>query len=1124
MKILKILLLAIVLFISNAMCETTKKDIHIAVAGPMSGEYSQNGLAILQSVQLYINDVNNNGGINGHQIIIDVYDDKNKVDLACKVALDIVKSDAIAVIGHNFSSTSIAAGKIYQKYKIPAITSTATNDMVTKNNDWYFSTISNTTTLSSFLALYAKFILHSKNVAVVFNDKSYGKALANTFLEKANKIELNIVFQKQFIVNDKNIDLKLNNISKEILKDKKIDIIFLSMQTIEGVKLIKFLKDGGYKGKFLVPDSFDSNIFIDGFDHFEENTFFKNIYTNGVIIGNPLIFDAANKKTHEFEKLYTKVFQSVPNWRAAYSYDAAIILVNILKRTNLKFNSQSDRKKIKENIYKIRSTSNAIHGITGLNYFDKHGDQNKPYSIGYFKDKVIYPAFKQIEAIYRQDELNQQDNILGDDSLLLINSNSYALTKKIVYVGIKLNEITSLNIKNMTYDADFHIWFRFQGKVDFNNITFLNSVEKIKLDDCIKEKEKGLESYKLFHVKAKFKSNIFSGRYLFGQNIININFKHNKLTSDNLLFVYDKLSMPDVKTKTEDIKNKLKILSPTSGWTIQSISMYQNSILKNVLGDIDYINKKQKYIEFSCFNLDIFIKEDVMSLRGSINKSTALFLLVLSVSFALFLILFKSNKFFHKFYFIYFFAQIITISIILISSEIYLVEIIIDIVSRYEIKTIVTVYSVVWWIFIAIYFNKIIKLIIWNYLEEKAKKSVPQIVKGFTSFLTYLLTLFMIIANVFNMEITSLLATSGMAAMIIGLALQSVLGNIFSGIALNIERPFRTGDWIKIKDYKEGKIIDISWRSTKVQLRNNSIISIPNSTVTENLINNMTYPNHLHKDFLLIEINQDYNIQRVMKILLDAVYSSNLIMKNPEPNVSFKGIEKSMGVRESLAVYAVSYTIDDYANKFSTRNDVWFRVIKHLSRAKIDFDLNHTFKKNTNLESPLLKNTNNTIEILKKIYLFHPFSKEDIEKISKKITCKYYDKSDVIFNQGDQSDSMFIIIEGTISIQIKNADKLIEVAKLGVDEILGEMGLLTGESRTAYAVAKSDCLLYEIQKENIQDIINHNPKILKDLSFIISDRKAKLNDTKSSNNNSKKEDYHSYGSEIFNKIKNFFHV
>ena len=99
----------------------------------------------------------------------------------------------------------------------------------------------------------------------------------------------------------------------------------------------------------------------------------------------------------------------------------------------------------------------------------------------------------------------------------------------------------------------------------------------------------------------------------------------------------------------------------------------------------------------------------------------------------------------------------------------------------------------------------------------------PKSVQKFTTLFIFLLAIFGIIAFVYDKKITSLLATSGMFAMIIGLAIQMNISNIFSGVAMAMEQPFKPGDWVKVSNYDEGEVIDISWRTTKILTEDNSL-------------------------------------------------------------------------------------------------------------------------------------------------------------------------------------------------------------------------------------------------------------------------------------------------------------
>jgi branched-chain amino acid transport system substrate-binding protein len=118
--------------------------------------------------------------------------------------------------------------------------------------------------------------------------------------------------------------------------------------------------------------------------------------------------------------------------------------------------------------------------------------------------------------------------------------------------------------------------------------------------------------------------------------------------------------------------------------------------------------------------------------------------------------------------------------------------------------------------------------------------------------------------------------------MIIGLAIQVNISNVFSGIAINLERPFRVGDWVKIGTLDEGKVIDITWRTTRIQTRNMIILSIPNSKASESPIQNFGSKEDITEFWFTIHIDPNVNTKRVQKILLDALLSAEGVLKNLE--------------------------------------------------------------------------------------------------------------------------------------------------------------------------------------------------------------------------------------------------
>jgi potassium-dependent mechanosensitive channel len=217
------------------------------------------------------------------------------------------------------------------------------------------------------------------------------------------------------------------------------------------------------------------------------------------------------------------------------------------------------------------------------------------------------------------------------------------------------------------------------------------------------------------------------------------------------------------------------------------------------------------------------------------------------------------------------------------SSEIQFIDTFIESNNITMVKITLSVYDLFWWIVPAVTLTQSIEKFIWLPLEQKTDHKIPTVVRKFLNFIIYMLTFFSIIAFVYDQKITSLLATSGVVAMIIGLAIQVNISNVFSGIAINIERPFRVGDWIKIGSMEEGKVVDITWRTTRLTTRAGIVLSIPNSVASEASIYNYSLPDGIVEMWFTIHIDPSVPPRRVVKVLLDALMSSDGVLTKPEP-------------------------------------------------------------------------------------------------------------------------------------------------------------------------------------------------------------------------------------------------
>ena len=310
---------------------------------------------------------------------------------------------------------------------------------------------------------------------------------------------------------------------------------------------------------------------------------------------------------------------------------------------------EDDRQKIRDYLANLTNINDAVEGASGLNYFDKAGNAQKPISIGIYKHRKIVSAANQLRMVRDINEISHLDSALNKEQVLLIDD-KYLYKTNVVYVGMKINEISELDIKNLTYQLDFYLWFRFNGEFNTKNIEFLNAAEEpMMLGEPIVEKE-GHKTRHLYRIKGRFKADFLPNHIYYKQHILGVSFRHRDLTRDNLIYVTDVLGMGLINGELWlDKVQKSKLLSPVYEWAITQAAFFQDITRKSSLGSLKYLDVQSGAIEYSRFNAVIQIDQHEFSLRRMFAPQLAHYILIVSGILLLLLVFFdKKFKCFHK--------------------------------------------------------------------------------------------------------------------------------------------------------------------------------------------------------------------------------------------------------------------------------------------------------------------------------------------------------------------------------------------------------------------------------------------------------------------------------------------
>jgi branched-chain amino acid transport system substrate-binding protein len=371
-------------------------------------------------------------------------------------------------------------------------------------------------------------------------------------------------------------------------------------------------------------------------------------------------------------------------------------------------------------------------------------------------------------------------------------------------------------------------------------------------------------------------------------------------------------------------------------------------------------------------------------------------------------------------------------------------------ITDYQLQWINIGFNIIWWIVPAYCLNMFIHRFVFSSMTQKEMLHVANIVPRFVSFLIYSIACLGIVAYVFEQEISRFLATGGIFAMMIGLAVKMNVADILSGIAINIESPFRQGDWIQI-DQHEGMVIDITWRSTRVKTGENAVLCIPNSKATDSSIQNYNTPGELNWIKIKVPLSHLVSPEMVENILTAAVYATRDVITTPPPKIFYKG------TTELNAWFDIFFCINDYASRKRRINDVWTSIWKHLRYAEMTLSM-----MGQSFRFPQQK----LIDILNRLDILEGISIEDKLELVPHFKCKTFAAGQIIVDHQElKSDEFYIIRKGAVRVYFSSDDgTMIEVDRMGAGEYFGETGLL-GEAYAAQIKAVTDVSIDAISGE-----------------------------------------------------------
>jgi small-conductance mechanosensitive channel len=378
-------------------------------------------------------------------------------------------------------------------------------------------------------------------------------------------------------------------------------------------------------------------------------------------------------------------------------------------------------------------------------------------------------------------------------------------------------------------------------------------------------------------------------------------------------------------------------------------------------------------------------------------------------------------------------------------------------------------------------------------ITRRGKVHFSSITKDLVMLTLWFVVVMVVLYTDFGVEPISILTTTTVFAAVLGFALQETLGNIFSGLSLQIGRPFDPGDWIRSGTHV-GQVKGIAWRATTIVTRANERLEIPNSVIAKDVLYN--YATGFVRDEITVGISYGVPPNHVREVVLTLLRDVPQVLREPAPEVQVD----SYG--DFAIQYRIKYWIADFGAQERVRDRVasslWYALRRHSIEIPFptrtvhvrDAGRDEDEKADAQFERELMTD-------LRQVDWLRGLSDDELRLLVPTVSVRQFGAGEMLVRIGEPGESMFIVRSGRAEVIGHTADgQLRHLAEIGRGVVTGEMALMTGEPRNANVRALTDVEVIEMDREGFTRLFKEHPDAAASIGDIIAarirDRREKL--------------------------------
>lgn len=382
-----------------------------------------------------------------------------------------------------------------------------------------------------------------------------------------------------------------------------------------------------------------------------------------------------------------------------------------------------------------------------------------------------------------------------------------------------------------------------------------------------------------------------------------------------------------------------------------------------------------------------------------------------------------------------------------------------------------TVLGIGWWLFAA----RTLTIILGYGLMSRAGHSA-RLLYDLMGAVIFLIAIVAAAAYVLQLPVKGLLATSGAMAIIVGLALQSTLSDVFSGIVLNTTKPYQLNDRISI-DGTSGTVVEIDWRTTHLMTDMGGIAVVPNSVAAKARIINFSRPEDVNGISVTIAVPSSVRPRRAIDALEKTLRGTRALLQTRSAKVSVKSSHLE------YTEYELKGFIASAKHKNEVCNLMFDLAHRHLEAAGVSWG-----------QGQQEQRWNRQRQLLEDVRIFRSLNSDERDRLAGEMTPVDYQADEVLLAFGEVAECLMIISTGVVSVAIHDDEKLVEAGRMGPGEVMGEEGILADKPSRGEFRSITSGRLFRIEKAMFGNQLEHLGDLKSALSHL-QDQRQEIRET-----------------------------